>query len=76
MRKIDLPPRIIASPLLDMLYEFRIEEGESEKLSLVEVHHEQLVRWREVRFFAGELTVEVTHVLSMFLEQKKKKVYI
>ena len=51
-----------------MLHKLGIEERESGELVLVQVHHEELVRGREVRLLRGELTVEVAHVLAMALE--------
>lgn len=50
-----------------MLHELGVEEGEAHELGLVEVHHEQLVRRRQLRLLLRELLVEVRHVLAMFL---------
>lgn len=50
-----------------MLDEFGIEEGESEKLVLIQVHHEELVGGRQVEFLGRELLVEVADVFAMFL---------
>lgn len=50
-----------------VLHELGIEEGESEKLVLIQVHHEQLVGGRQVQLFARELLVEVAHVFAVFL---------
>ena len=52
---------------LDMLYELRVEEGEAGELVLVEVHHEELVRGRELHPLARELPVKVGHVLAVTL---------
>lgn len=52
---------------LNMLHEFWIEKRETHELRLIQVHHEQLVRGRQVRLLRGELFVEVAHVLAMFL---------
>lgn len=51
----------------DVLHELGVEEGEAHELGLVEVHHEQLVRRRQLRLLLRELLVEVRHVLAMFL---------
>lgn len=55
-----------------MLNVLGVQKGESEELGLVEVHHEQLICRGEVRLLARELTVEVAHVLPMFLEREKR----
>ena len=52
-----------------MLHKLRVEEGESGKLVLVEVHHEELVRGREVRLLGGELAVKVGDVLAVALQE-------
>ena len=51
-----------------MLHKLRVEEGEPGKLVLVEVHHEELVRGREVRLLGGELAVKVGDVLAVALK--------
>lgn len=53
---------------LDVLDELGVEEGEAHELGLVQVHHEQLVCWCQICLLAGELLVEVAHVLAMFLK--------
>ena len=53
-----------------MLDKLRVEERESGKLVLVEVHHEELVRRGEVGALGGELLVEVAHVLAVALETR------
>ena len=45
--------------ILYMLNKLGVQEGEACELVLVEIHHEQLVGWGEVRAFAGELSVKV-----------------
>lgn len=50
-----------------MLDEFRIEEGESEKLVLIQVHHEELVGGRQVQLLGRELLVKVADVFAVFL---------
>ena len=57
--------------ILDVLDELGVEEGEAHELGLVQVHHEQLVCWGQICLLAGELLVEVAHVLAMFLENGK-----
>merc|ERR1712117_576446 len=57
--------RCLLFPSSDVLHKLRVEEGESGKLVLVEVHHEELVRGREVRFLGGELAVKVGDVLAV-----------
>ena len=52
-----------------MLHKLRVEEGEPGKLVLVEVHHEELVRGREVRLLGGELAVKVGDVLAVALQE-------
>lgn len=52
---------------LHVLDEFRVEERESHEFRLVQVHHEQLVGGREIGLLAGELFVEIAHVLPVFL---------
>ena len=51
-----------------MLNELGVEEGESSELILVEVHHEQLVGGSEFCTLAGELSVKIRHILSVFLK--------
>ena len=51
-----------------MLDELRVEEGEASKLILIQVHHEQLVGGGEVGALAGELSVKVGNILSVFLK--------
>ncbi len=62
---------------LNMLDIFRIEEWKPLKLSLVKIHHEELVSWRQIQFFQGELLIKVAHVFTMFLCEEKKgdKIY-
>lgn len=57
---------------LNMLDIFRIEEWKPLKLSLVKIHHEELVSWRQIQFFQGELLIKVAHVFTMFLCEEKK----
>lgn len=52
---------------LHMLDEFRIEKRETHELRLVQVHHKQFIGGREVGLFAGELLVEIAHILTVFL---------
>ena len=56
-----------------MLHKLRVEEGESGKLVLVEVHHEELVRGREVRLLGGELAVKVGDVLAVALQEIQQR---
>ena len=51
----------------DVLDEFRIEEGESEKLVLIQVHHEELVGGRQIQLLGRELLVKVADVFAVFL---------
>ena len=51
-----------------MLDKLRIKEGESEKLVLIQVHHEQLVGGRQVQFLRGELLVKVADIFPVFLQ--------
>jgi hypothetical protein len=44
---------------LDVLNELGIQVGKSVEFSLVQIHHEELVGWGQVRLFRGELTVKV-----------------
>lgn len=53
-----------------MLHKFWIEEGESGKLVLVEVHHEELVRGRQLRLLGGELPVKVGDVFPVALQER------
>ena len=52
---------------LDVLDVLGVEIGEPGELGLIEVHHEQLVRGREVGLLRGELFVEVVDILAMLL---------
>lgn len=61
------------SARLNVLHELRIEIREAHEFRLIQVHHKQLVRGSQVRLLRGELLVEVTHVLTMLLEKKKKR---
>ena len=61
--------RCLLFPSSDVLHKLRVEEGESGKLVLVEVHHEELVRGREVRLLGGELAVKVGDVLAVALQE-------
>lgn len=54
--------------ILNMLHKLRIQVGEAIKLGLVQVHHKQFIRGREVRLLRGELPVKVGHVLAVFLQ--------
>jgi hypothetical protein len=56
---------------LDVLNVFRVEEREAHEFRLVEIHHEQLVGWGQVRLLRCELLVEVAHVFTMFLEMQE-----
>lgn len=55
------------SGVSDVLDEFGIEEGESEELVLIQVHHEQLVGGRQVQLLGRELLVKVADVFAVFL---------
>ena len=61
---------IVARGGLDVLDELRIEERESLEFGLIEIHHEKLVRRREVNFLTCELLIKVRHILAMFLKRK------
>ena len=61
--------RCLLFPSSDVLHKLRVEEGESGELVLVEVHHEELVRGREVRLLGGELAVKVGDVLAVALQE-------
>ncbi len=50
-----------------MLDEFGIEEGESEELVLIQIHHEELVGGRQVQLLGRELLVKVADVFAVFL---------
>lgn len=50
-----------------MLDEFRVEKRETHEFRLVQVHHEQFIGRSEVGLFAGELLIEIAHVLTVFL---------
>ena len=54
----------------DVLHKFWIEEGESGKLVLVEVHHEELVGGRQLRLLGGELAVKVGDVFPVALQER------
>ena len=54
-----------------MLHIFGVKEGESRELVLIQVHHEQLVRGRQVRLLGGKLPVEIAHVFAVALEKGK-----
>ena len=56
-----------------MLDELRIQVGESRELRLIQVHHEELVRGRQVGLLGRELFVEVVDVLAMFLKVTKRE---
>lgn len=57
-----------------MLNKLRIEEGKAGKLVLVEVHHEELVSWSEIRLLRRELFVKVAHVFPMALKRVGKRI--
>ena len=59
----------------DMLHKFWIEEGESGKLVLIEVHHEELVRGRQLGLLGGELAVEVGDVFPVALQKRGTRYY-
>lgn len=50
-----------------MLDEFGIEERETKKLVLIQIHHEELVGRGQVQLLGRELLVEVADVLAVFL---------
>ena len=56
-----------------MLHEFRIEERESHKLVLIQIHHEQLVSRRQIQLVGRELLVEVADIFTMFLYSRKSE---
>lgn len=58
---------------LDVLHELGIEIGESEKLVLIQVHHEQLVGWRQVQLLVRELLVEIADVFAVLLQSPTRK---
>lgn len=53
---------------LDVLDELGVEIGEPLELRLVQIHHEKLIRWSEIRLFGCELLVEVADVFPVFLK--------
>ena len=53
---------------LDMLNELRVEVGEAGELVLIQIHHEELVRGRQVDRLPRELTVKVGDVLAVALK--------
>ena len=55
----------------DMLNKLRVEEGESGKLVLVEVHHEELVGGRQLGLLGGELAVKVGDVFPVALQERE-----
>lgn len=57
---------------LHVLDELRVEERESHEFRLVQVHHEQLVGGCEIGLLAGELLVEIAHVLPVFLNERER----
>jgi len=58
---------------LNVLHEFRIEERESHKLVLIQIHHEQLVSRRQIQLVGRELLVEVADIFTMFLYSRKSE---
>ena len=60
------------SYFLDMLNEFRIEKGESGKLVLVQVHHEDLVSRSQVRLFRGKLPIKIADIFAVTLKIQEK----
>ena len=54
-----------------MLHKFRIKERKSEKLVLIQIHHEQLVSRRQIQLVGRELLVEVADIFTMFLYAPK-----
>lgn len=70
-------PRSIAKcgfTILDGNNELWVDVGESGELSLVQVHDEEFVRWRQFWSLAGELTIKVTDVFQRFLQLSKEYV--
>ena len=59
---------------LDVLDELGIEEGESEKLVLIQVHHEQLIGWRQVQLLVRELLVEIADVFAVLLQSPSPEI--
>ena len=59
---------MLVKVILYMLNKLRIEEGETSKLVLVEVHHEQLVGWGQVSAFTGKLPIKIWDIFAMTLE--------
>ena len=55
----------------DMLNKLWVEEGESGKLVLVEVHHEELVGGRQLGLLGGELAVKVGDVFPVALQERE-----
>lgn len=55
-----------------MLKKFRIEERKSHKFHFIQIHHEQFDCGCRIRFFRGELFVDIAYVFPAFLEIKKK----
>lgn len=54
----------------DLYDEFRVGVGEALKLVLVQIHDEELVRWRQLHRHLCELLVEVADVTAGFLPQR------
>lgn len=53
---------------LDVSDEFWIQIWEAVEFILIQIHHEQFVRWRQIGFLRCELFVEVRHIFAMFLQ--------
>jgi hypothetical protein len=50
---------------LNMLNELRVEEGETGKFILVQVHHEELVSGSQLSPLACKLAIKIGHILPM-----------
>lgn len=51
-------------------YKLGIHKRETNKIILVQVHHEELIRRGQIRFLFGESVIKVANILAMFLEFK------
>lgn len=56
-----------------MLNVLGVKVGETREFRLIQIHHEELVCRRKFCALGSELLVEVTHILSMTLECKRKR---
>ena len=56
-----------------MLDELGVQVRKSRELRLVQIHHEELVRGRQIGLLRRELLVEVVDVLAMLLWVTKRE---